>query len=327
MDKLIAGFSNQLSKALEIGNNYQFKLGKNIQIDNILIIGLGGSGIGGSLLQNYAFDKVKVPVYVSKAYTLPAFIGKNTLTIICSYSGNTEETVTSYRKALEVGCPIVTVTSGGIVAALAKENNNDCILIPPGFPPRSCLGYSFVQLLTILNHFELISNQYLAELNDAITLIDTDNDNIKNLAQEIAHKIAFKTPVIYIENNMEAMAIRWRQQFNENGKMLCWHHVVPEMNHNELVGWRDKTDERAVLFLRNEVDYERSQLRMDLNIETISQYTSNIIQIFSKGNSYLENAIYLSYLGDWISWYLSVERNFNATEVNVIDQLKANLNH
>lgn len=326
MDKLIAGFSNQLMKALDIAHNYQFKLAKNTHIDNVLIIGLGGSGIGGTIVQNYVFDKINVPVIVSKAYTLPRFTHKNTLVITCSYSGNTEETIYSLKDAIHLGCPIVTITSGGKIGDLSEEHGLDCIRIPAGFPPRSCLGYSMTQILNTLAHFELISNAFETEIQAAISLLDNEEEAIKAEALRIAQTIAHKMPVIYIENNMEGVAIRWRQQFNENGKMLAWHHVIPEMNHNELVGWRDIDTNKAVFFLRTQMDHERSKLRMELNKETIAQYTPHILEIYSKGNSYLENAFYLIYLGDWISWYLAIERNFDATEVKVIDALKSSLN-
>ena len=285
MDRLIAGFTDQLSKALSIAQHYQFKLAKNTQITNVLIIGLGGSGIGGTIVQNYVFDKTDLPVFVSKAYTLPKFTNKNTLVIACSYSGNTEETIYSLKDAISLGCPIVTITSGGKVADMANENNLDCIKIPAGFPPRSCLGYSLTQFLNIFAYFGLINNDFKDHIKDAITLLNTEEEHIKKEAEDIAKIIAHKTPVIYIENNMEGVAIRWRQQFNENGKTLAWHHVIPEMNHNELVGWRDRDDSKAVFFLRTESDHKRSKLRMELNKKTIQQYTNQIFEIYSKGGS------------------------------------------
>lgn len=324
MDKLIAGFSNQLKDALNIAEKYNFKISNDSKIDNILIVGLGGSGIGATIIQNFTFDKSSIPVVVSKAYTLPHFVNENTLVIACSYSGNTEETVYSLKDAIKLGAQIVTITSGGKIQAIAEEKGYDCILIPGGFPPRSCFGYSFVQLLRVFQHFNIIDDFYTS-VKSSIVLIEKEEEQIKSTAQEIAKAMFDKTPIIYIENNMEGVAIRWRQQFNENGKMLCWHNVIPEMNHNELVGWRDNDDSRAVFFLRSNTDYPRSVKRMDLNKNTIAQYTTSIFDIESKGKCYLENVIYLVHLGDWISWYLSEERHFDATEVGVIDRLKSAL--
>lgn len=326
MDKLIAGFSSQLKKAIEIAESYDFKLKKDIKIDNVLVVGLGGSGIGGTIIQNFSSNQSNIPVFVTKDYNLPKFVSDKTLIIACSYSGNTEETVYSLKSAIQLGAQIITVTSGGQVGEMAKEHNLDCILVPGGFPPRSCLGYMLVQLLNIFRYFSLISD-YQQDLNNSIALIDAEETAIKVQGKDIAAAIHDKMPIIYIQNNLEGIAIRWRQQFNENGKMLACHHVIPEMNHNEIVGWRDNDDSRAVFFLRTNTDFQRSQMRMDLNKETIGQYTKNVFEIWAKGNSNLEHIIYLVHLGDWISWYLAQERNFDATEVHVIDALKSALNN
>jgi glucose/mannose-6-phosphate isomerase len=132
-------------------------------------------------------------------------------------------------------------------------------------------------------------------------------------------------PFIYAINGMEAVAVRFRQQVNENGKQLCVHHIIPEMNHNELVGWRTKDENLAVIIFRNKEDFSRSQTRVELNKKIFKQYTPNIIEVWSKGSSYLERALYLIHVGDWISWHLSVLRNFDCTEVKVIDWLKGEL--
>jgi glucose/mannose-6-phosphate isomerase len=130
--------------------------------------------------------------------------------------------------------------------------------------------------------------------------------------------------VIYSAANVEAVAIRWRQQLNENSKVLCWHHVIPEMNHNELVGWRS-SGKFAVIILRNDTDYSRIQQRMNIAKNIISQYTPHIIEVYSKGESFLEKSLYLIHLGDWVSYYLAERKKVDPVEVNVIEYLKAEL--
>lgn len=325
MKELIEGFSNQIYKGLEISENYQFKIDNKININNIVISGLGGSGIGGTIIKNYGLSHCNKPIIVNKNYKLPTFADQNTLLICCSYSGNTEETIYVLKEGLERGCQIICVTSGGKLQQIAKGNGLDCIHIPPGFPPRSCFGYSIIQLFRIFDYFNLLDVDYVAEFNKAAALIDAHDTTIRQEAEALANIIAHKMPIIYTENDMEGIGVRWRQQFNENGKMLCWHNVFPEMNHNEIVGWRDIDDDRCVFFIHTDNDFVRSTMRMKLTKEAISQYTKNIFDIYSKGNSFITDVIYLNYLGDWISWYLSVERNFDATEVHVIENLKANL--
>jgi glucose/mannose-6-phosphate isomerase len=142
---------------------------------------------------------------------------------------------------------------------------------------------------------------------------------------DLAKKMYKQTPVIYVANGFEGVAVRFRQQLNENAKMLCWHHVVPEMNHNELLGWRTNVDDLAVVYFRNKYDYNRNQIRMDINKKVISKFTSNITEIWSKGDSLIENSLYHISVGDWTSWYLSEMNNVDAIEIDVIDFLKGEL--
>jgi glucose/mannose-6-phosphate isomerase len=323
MDKLIALFTAQLAEAIKIGSSYSFK-NEIAQVQNVVISGLGGSGIGGTIVQNYTLNNIKVPLTVNKNYFLPGFVGENSLVIISSYSGNTEETLQALNEALRKKAKVVCITSGGKVAETAKKKNLDCIIIPAGMPPRACLAYSFVQLLYTLAQYRLIKNTFEKELKNAINLLDENEKSIKEQGKKLAKKLTGKIPVLYVENDMEGVAIRWRQQINENGKMLCWHHIIPEMNHNELVGWVDKNDNLSVLFLRNENDYERSQMRMEINKKIIKKY-AGITEVYSKGKSYLEKALYLIHIGDWLSWYLAQEHGVDATEVKVIDFLKTEL--
>lgn len=326
MKDLIAAFPEQLEKALQIGQSYSFAAAPALP-SNVVLTGLGGSGIGGSMVQNYVFDKLKVPYLVNKDYFLPAFVNESTLVVVCSYSGNTEETIAAMEQAMKAGAKIVCVTSGGKIAELAKENGIDCILLPGGMPPRSCVGYSLVQILFILRHFGLLTTDFEDEITASVDLIRRDSEAIQEQARNLAEALAGRLPVIYSAQYFEGLAIRVRQQINENSKMLCWHGAIPEMNHNELVGWRDVNDNLAVLLLRNEDDYQRVQTRMEINKEIISKYTPHIIELYSKGNSYWEKVFYFIHVTDWLSVYLADLHEVDATEVKVIDQLKGALAH
>jgi glucose/mannose-6-phosphate isomerase len=324
MKELIAAFPGQLEEALHIGQNYSFIIGPEAPA-TIVLTGLGGSGIGGSIMQNYAADKLKIPFVVNKDYFLPAFVNADTLVIVCSYSGNTEETLAAMKQAIKAKAKIVCITSGGEIAKLAKKKNIDCIIVPGGMPPRACIGYSLVEILFTLKHFGLLRTKFEQEISAAIALLRTEEKAIQKKARTIAQKLNGKTPIIYASQPFEGLAIRVRQQINENSKMLAWHGAIPEMNHNELVGWRDKDDSRAVLLLRNENDYERVQTRMEINKKIIRKYTPNIVEIYSKGTSYWEQLFYFIHLTDWMSVYLADLHGVDATEVKVIDHLKGAL--
>ena len=192
-------------------------------------------------------------------------------------------------------------------------------------PPRSCLGYSLTQLLFVLNAAGIISNKFEKELEDSVSLLESEKQNIKKIAAEVCENLYDKFPVIYSAAGFEGVATRFRQQVNENSKMLCWHHVIPEMNHNELVGWVDKNENIGVVIFRNSNDFSRTQSRIENNKEVFAGCTSTIIELYSKGETKLEKSIYLIHLGDWISLYMAQKRGVDATEVNVIDRLKGAL--
>ncbi|MBL7718410.1 MAG: bifunctional phosphoglucose/phosphomannose isomerase [Flavipsychrobacter sp.] len=324
MKQLIDSFTNQLKEALIIGQNYRFKAAKK-DFSNVILTGLGGSGIGGSIVQNYVFDKMKIPFIVNKDYFLPAFVNKDSLVIVSSYSGNTEETVAALRHAAKVKATVVCITSGGEIATIAGKKKIDCILLPAGMPPRACIGYSMVQVLYTLAYFDLISGEFVSNVKASVKLLDAEKKDMQKKAKSLAQKLNGKLPIIYSAADYEGLAIRIRQQINENAKMLAWHGAIPEMNHNELVGWKDKDPNKVVLLLRNDSDYERVQTRMEINKKIIKKYTPNIIELYSKGKSYWERIFYFIHLTDWLSVYLADLHEVDAMEVKVIDFLKGSL--
>lgn len=324
MKTLVANFSKQLTEAIKIGSNAKLTPSKN-KIQNILICGLGGSGIGGSIVSQLVTPNATVPIDSSKGYFIPAYVNENTLVIISSYSGNTEETLQCLEHSIKKNAKIVCITSGGAVEKIAKEKGLDHIIVPGGMPPRSCLGYSLVQLFFILGFFQIIPDNYKKELDASIKLLDAEESNIIAEATSLSQKIIGKLPIIYATTYNEGVAIRLRQQLNENAKILCWHHVIPEMNHNELVGWTEKNDNLAVLFLLDKDEYTRNLARVEINKEVIKKYTSNIIDIYSKGNSPIEKAIYFIHLGDWLSVILGESRGADLMEIKVIEHLKSAL--
>lgn len=324
MKNLVANFSKQLTEALAIGNKAQLTAAKTT-INNVMICGLGGSGIGGSIVSELVVSKANVPINSSKGYFIPAYVNENTLVIISSYSGNTEETLHCMEQALKKNAKIVAITSGGMVEKISKTHNLDHILVPGGMPPRSCVGFSIVQLFFILGYFKIIDGSFKKELEAAIKLIDTEETSIIAEALSVAKKIANKIPVIYATTYNEGIAVRLRQQLNENSKVLCWHHIIPEMNHNELVGWTEKNDNLAVIILLDRDEYSRNLARVEINKDVIRKYTSTIVEVHSKGNSVIEKAIYFIHLGDWISVLLGELRDVDMMEIKVIDHLKSAL--
>ena len=325
MDQLISRFTEQLEEALAIAESAEVSISAK-DINKVYVAGLGGSGIGGDFVREFIRDEARIPYLGGKGYTIPQFIDEKTLAIVSSYSGNTEETVSQYDFLMRTGAKILVISSGGKLIEMAKDNNQDHINIPNNWPsPRACLGYSVVLQLGVLQKMGIISDQSLSQIKTAIRLLNSEEDEIKSMAKDIADVLHGKLPIIYTTEKNEAVGVRWRQQINENSKLLCWHHVVPEMNHNELVGWRDKNENLVVVYLRNDDDHVRSAKRIEINQEIIEPKCHQIIDVYSKGKTLIEKSLYLVHLGDWVSWYLAQLRGVDAIEVNVIDYLKSEL--
>ncbi|GAB4138494.1 MAG: bifunctional phosphoglucose/phosphomannose isomerase [Bacteroidia bacterium] len=324
MRSLVEGFPAQLDEAVKIGSNAVLRQPSS-PIQNVLISGLGGSGIGGTIVSELVFGSCPVPVNVTKGYFIPSYINQHSLVIVSSYSGNTEETIACMEEAIRRNAHVVCITSGGTIAELAHKHNCSLITIPGGMPPRSCLGYSLSQLLFIFKGYHLITNDVAAEISSASKLLINERDAICREAETLAKMLHGKIPVIYSTTNNEGIAVRFRQQLNENAKVLCWHHVIPEMNHNELVGWAGGTEEYAVVIFRDKDEYERNNQRIQLNTDIIRRYTPYFTEVWSKGTTAIEKAVYFIHFGDWVSVYLADLRGVDAVEVNVINFLKGEL--
>lgn len=324
MKDLIENFTKHISQSIELSQKTSLTP-SNKSFSSVLICGLGGSGIGGTVVSQVVADNANLPIVINKDYKIPAFVDSNTLVIACSYSGNTEETIEMIEAAVDKGAEIACVTSGGKLEQIAKEKGFNLILIEGGHPPRAAFGLAFPTLFTLLEHYRVISEDYTTQFNSAINLIDNEEHNIIEEAKKVTEKLFNKIPVIYADAWYEGVAVRFRQQINENSKMLCWHHVIPEMNHNELVGWTSKNEDLAVVIFRNDDDYFRTQKRMEVNKIVFEKYTSTILEIYSKGKTRLERSLYLIHLGDWVSYLLAEKKGVDVVEVDVITHLKNEL--
>lgn len=321
MKHFIETFGAQLKDALAIADKANIQP-KQKSIRNIVVTGLGGSAFGGEIVKGYIADKSKVPFFISREYDVPKYVGKNTLLLACSYSGNTEETLAAFEMADQQGAEIVCITSGGKLKELAEQRGKNIIIIPKGFPPRTAAGLSFVSQLQALYAYRIIPN-FRKDLDVAMRTIDAFNDHDK--AQKLATTMQGKFLFLYSSGKMESIAIRWRQQIEENSKQLASYHIVPEMNHNELVGWKqpaDKIKDTHVTFLESSYDHERVSIRMDLNKKTIKNYTPNVHTVKAKGRGFLAQQMYLLHFGDWVSFYLAEVNNEDPMPVLVIDELK-----
>lgn len=320
MNKLIAEFPHQLKDAVQIAQGFLPAIQKE-KIKNIVITGMGGSGIGGTFAQEYTSTHSALPVIVNKSYHLPAFVDAHSLVIASSYSGNTEETISCVQDAIQKKSQIIAITSGGQLEKICQEYQLPVVLIPKGFPPRTCLGYSFVQILHILSYIHLTPANWQEDILSAADILLRCQNDIKTQAKQIATRIHQTFPIIYTLHS-EALALRLRQQLNENSKVLCTHHIIPEMNHNELVGWKNLYAPHSVLVLRTDFDLPQNIKRYHFCKNIFLKYKVPVIELQAQGKTILQQWLYLVHLSDWISFELSLLNKEDAIEVQVIDALK-----
>ncbi len=323
MKELVDAFTKQLAAAKAIADKAVISPAQNIS--NVIITGLGGSGIGGTIISELVSDSCPVPIIVNKDYFLPSFAIENTLLIVSSYSGNTEETLQVMETAISKKLQIVCITSGGKVMELAKQHQLEFIEIPGGFPPRSCIGYSLVQLIKVFIAKGFAPASLMTDVTSSITLLDSQKNQIQTEAKSVAAKLLNKIAVLYSLGSCEGTSVRFRQQINENSKALCWHHVFPEMNHNELVGWTQENKDLVVVTFHTSFDFARTKKRYEVCKPVFAKYANEVIDITAKGASKLEQFFYLINIGDWISCYIAELRGIDPVEVNIIDHLKKEL--
>jgi len=324
MKDLIDNFSQHLKTAIQSIKDTDIKTSDRA-VHNVLIMGLGGSGIGGSVMAELVADQSPVPILVNKNYDIPAFVNKFTLVIACSYSGNTEETLSAVAQAQAKGAMFACISAGGQLKEIAQANGYNILSMEGGNPPRSMFAYAFAYLLRYMEAYGLSNYNAIAELEASIKLLNEKEEETLQKAEVLAHKIKNTIPQIIANKGSLAVAARFRQQLNENAKMLCWEAEVPEMNHNELVGWEGGDSRFSTVFIRNTTDNPRNQKRMEIIQGIIGEKTEHVYEMWSQGDSAVQRALYLVHLGDWVSYYLSEINQVDIMDIKSIDLLKSEL--
>ena len=231
----------------------------------VLFLGMGGSAAGGYFVSALCDNEGSIPIRCNRNYELPNWWTPDWLVVATSYSGNTEETTIAIEEAKQRGCHVIGICSGGKLKGFCTENDFDCIVVPGGNPPRSALAYSLVQLLHIFAVLGFVSHENKDKMLRAGQLIENENESINNIAKEMAKHLFGKVGIYYAETKYEGVIVRARQQFNENSKYLGWHHVIPEMNHNELVGWTGGDERFAPIFFNTGDLYPRNYRRFEIS--------------------------------------------------------------
>lgn len=334
MTAAILNFPEQVQHARQIGK--QFALPGTLEkADCILAAGMGGSAIGSDLIRVFGKDEFAIPFHVHRGYDLPAFVNRNTLVVVSSYSGNTEETLAGYRQAQDREAKILTITTGGRLAKQAESQGVPAIIIPPGYMPRAAVGYSFFPLLTAMERLGYLSNKD-TEVEEAINTVTEGvrqmHPNVPesdNPAKKLAQTLAGKLPVIYGSEGWSGIvAARWKGQFNENSKHVAYYNVLPELNHNELEGWKQPLDvikHVHLIVLRDKDDSDRINKRIEVTEELMRPFVGGITDVWSRGEGKLARLFSLLQVGDFVSLYLAILNRVNPTAMYNINYLKGQM--
>lgn len=333
MAYFIESFPEQCREAEKIGLLSNIPDSFKIRYRNIVCAGMGGSAIGADIARSYTADEALAPIFVNRNYTVPAFVGRESLVIVSSYSGNTEETISAFKGAKARGAGIIVISSGGILSGLAHASSIPVVRIPPGLQPRAALGYGFFTLLSALSKIGVIGDKS-KDVREAIRGLERLRDTSlaltvrgrKNIAKDIARKIYMKMPVIYSEaGHLDAVGTRWRGQLAENAKTIASSNLFPEMTHNEIVGWEHPEKalkNLAVIMLRDRGDDPRTAKRMDIVMKVMASLGVKVIEVNSRGKGLLSRVFSLIYIGDYVSLYLAILNKCDPTPVDRIAYLK-----
>ncbi|MBU4190016.1 MAG: bifunctional phosphoglucose/phosphomannose isomerase [Candidatus Thermoplasmatota archaeon] len=320
MIDIMKNFPEQIEDAVTISKGVSIPM---LRFRNIVVTGMGGSAIGGDIMSSWLSSNLDVPIFVNRNYELPGFADKNTLLFAVSYSGNTDETVSSFLDGLNKNCNIVSITSGGRLAELSVTHKKPLIRIPSGLVPRAAVAYLLFPMIRVverqgpikLNLKEVIS--IVASLGKRIS---PDVDVSSNLAKQIAIKIDGKTPVIYGHTCYTSIARRWKTQFNENSKTLAFYDAIPEIYHNDIVGWQDDDAINLIpIILRDKNEPEKMKNRIEFIKKNVFK---DLIEVWAVGNTTLSKMLYMLHLGDFVSFYLALLHNVDPTPVEIIERMK-----
>ncbi len=331
MGALIDGFPDMLRTALDSATRWPSLAGLDAgSVTSVVVAGMGGSAIGGDLVAAALRDALSVPLVVVRDYGIPAFVGPATLVIVSTHSGNTEETLSVYDEAVQRGARVLVISSGGEATARAGRLGHPALPLVGGMPPRAALGYSFGALLLALGRAGLVPDQ-TAALTDAtaeiaeLTPIYAATDGP---ADQLAAQLVGRLPMIYAGAPLAAVARRWAGQLAENAKTLAHWAELPEMNHNEIVGWERNPDllaRTAAVFLHSSDDDERINRRMAVTQGLVRPAGGVVLEATAVGTSRLARLLALVHLGDWTSYHLARRTATDPTPIVKIDQLKAAL--
>ena len=327
------GFPEQCQKAWE--KAMKFELPREYgRISKVVVLGMGGSAIGGDFVRRLALTESKVPVWVHRDYGLPAFVDESTLVIASSYSGNTEETLSAFNKALGTRSKKLVITAGGKLKHLAEQEGLPAYIIDYQAPPRAAFPHSFIPLVGIFQKLGLLADKS-ADVQEAVAILKRLSRDLvetrplaSNPAKKVAVRLQGRVAVIYGAEIFSEVAQRWKGEFNENSKAWAFFESFPELNHNAVVGYEfpvEVKDRIFVLMLRSSSLHPRNLLRYEVTSKLLAKAGIDHEFVEASGEGALARMLSAVHLGDYASFYLSMLNEVDPTSTDAINLVKQQL--
>ncbi len=302
------------------------------EIRTVVYSGMGGSALQAELART--FPKLSIPFVISKDYVIPPFVDEHTLFIAASYSGNTEETLSALEQARTKNAMIAILTGGGKLLEKANEHGDQFVVIPKAIQPRMATFYGYRALIELFVGYGLAPQSVIKELEQAAAhlaesvkaweaTVPLDN----NPAKQLALQLVGKTPIVYAGPEMAPAAYKWKISFNESSKNTSWHNVLPEFDHNEFIGWSSHPVEKpfSVIDLISSFEHPRVLKRFEIGDRLLSGMRPKAIRVEAKGETVVEQLLYLVLLGDFVSLYLGILNGIDPSPVALVEKLKQEL--
>lgn len=304
------------------------------EVEQVIVCGMGGSAIGGDFVRRLALIEGKLPVWVHRDYGLPPLVTKNTLLVFSSYSGNTEETISSFTESVRTPARKMAITTGGRLAELAAEQGIPLLRIDYRAPPRAAFPHSFMSLAGVFNKLALLQDksadvqEALRAIADLAVKIAEGAPVTSNPAKQLAQRLHNRLAVIYGAGLLTEVAQRWKGQINENSKAWAFYEALPELNHNAVVGYGlpgDISERAHVVLLYSPLLHPRVSLRYGLTAELLNRDRVSHEMVEAPGDSPLAQVLGLVLFGDYVSYYLAILNGVDPSTVPPIDYLKSQL--
>jgi glucose/mannose-6-phosphate isomerase len=292
----------------------------------LVVCGMGGSAVGGLLAQAALGDRLRRPLAVVRDYQLAPWTPPEHAVLCVSYSGDTEETLACFEAAEAVGAPRIVATTGGALAAAARAAGLPVIGIPAGLQPRAAVGYTFTVAAEVATTVG-VAPGLRTEIDSSAAHLGHARDGLAARAAELADRIQGTVPVIYGCDLTAPVAYRWKTQVNENAKQHAFTHELPELDHNELVGWSEQAGGPpfSAIFLEDRDQHPRQRRRIELTASLVEPAASAVIRLETEGETRTERLLWAVMLGDLVSLHLAALRGVDPSPVEVIERLKAEL--